>query len=86
MAINYDPKLEKYAKHLAKMYGQYRQQQYSGKNGANSDNEKGYWRGMADAVEAFLVDLKRAHLIAHLGINNDLWPVEESVTKEEVVE
>jgi len=68
--------LEKYAKQLAKQYLVYRKQQYEGKNGANSDNEKGYWRGMADSVMAILNDLKGKGLIAHLGLLNDPWPEE----------
>lgn len=71
-----DDKLTKYAKYLAKQYPVYVQQQYTGKNGANSDNEKGYWRGMADSVLAILNDLKGAGLIAHTGVLNDPWPVE----------
>ena len=67
-------KLEKYARHLAKQYPTYVNQQYHGKNGADSDNEKGYWRGMADSVLAMLNDLKHAGLIAHTGLYNDEWP------------
>lgn len=66
--------LEKYAKYLAKQFVQYSQWQYTGKNGANSDNEKGYWRGMADCVAALLQDLKHNGLIAHSGVFNDNWP------------
>lgn len=65
-----------YAKHLAKMFAQYSTLQYSGKNGANSDNEKGYWRGMADGVLAVLNDLRHKGLIKHLGLYNDLWPAD----------
>ena len=70
-------KLEKYAKHLAKQFAVYSDYQYNGKNGANSDNEKGYWRGMADACLAILNDLKGSGLIAHLGLYGDMWPEEE---------
>ena len=69
--------LERYAKHLATMYPQYRRQQYNGKNGADSENEKGYWRGMADSVLAFLTDLKNHGLIAHSGLYEDKWPEEQ---------
>ncbi len=68
--------LEKYAKHLAKQFAVYSDYQYNGKNGANSDNEKGYWRGMADATLAMLNDLKKQGLIAHVGLYNDKWPEE----------
>ena len=72
----YDPVLEAYAKHLAKMFVQYSTWQYSGKNGANSDNEKGYWRGMADSVLAVLNDLRSKGLIKHLGVYDDPWPAD----------
>ena len=68
--------LVNYAKHLAKMFGQYSIWQYSGKNGADSENEKGYWRGMADSVEAFLQDLKNVGLIEHTGLHGDIWPAD----------
>jgi hypothetical protein len=71
-------KLETYAKHLAKQYPIYHKQQFEGKNGANSDNEKGYWRGMADSVLAILTDLKKLGLIAHTGLYGDTWPEEET--------
>lgn len=58
-------KLEKYASHLRKMHDMYRRYQYEGKNGANSENEKGYWRGMADSVAALLGDLHKMGLIEH---------------------
>ena len=66
--------LENYAKFLAKQFEVYSRYQYTGKNGANSDNEKGYWRGMADGVLAFLNDLKAKGLIEHTGLFNDTWP------------
>lgn len=69
--------LEKYAKQLAKQYPIYKKYEYEGKNGANSDNEKGYWRGMADSVLGTLNDLKRLGLIAHIGLHGDKWPEEE---------
>ena len=69
-------KLTKYAKHLTKQFDTYRTYQYSGKNGADSENEKGYWRGMADSVEAFLQDLKNVGLIEHTGLHGDIWPDE----------
>lgn len=72
----YDPVLEAYAKHLTLTYRKYSVWQYSGKNGANSDNEKGYWRGMADGVLAFLTDLKHKDLIEHLGLYGDPWPTD----------
>lgn len=68
--------LEQYAKHLAKQYPLYRGYEFNGKNGANSDNEKGYWRGMADSVLAVLNDLKQKGLIAHIGLFGDEWPKE----------
>ena len=68
--------LEQYAKQLAKKYPEYHKQQFSGKNGADSENEKGYWRGMADSVLAVLTDLKRKGLIAHTGLYGDNWPDE----------
>ena len=46
--MNYNPELTKYAKQLAIRYEEYKKYQYSGKNGADSDNEKGFWRGMAE--------------------------------------
>jgi hypothetical protein len=67
----------KYAKHLAKKYPEYHKQQFEGKNGADSDNEKGYWRGMADSVLAILTDWKHHGLIAHTGLYGDDWPKEE---------
>ena len=66
--------LEGYAKHLAKQYGNYVNWSLHGKNGADSENEKGYWRGMADSVLAMLNDLKYAGLIAHTGLYSDTWP------------
>jgi hypothetical protein len=71
-----DATLEKYAKHLAKKFVEYSTYQYEGKNGANSDNEKGYWRGMADSCLAILNDLKRHGLIEHTGLYGDTWPEE----------
>jgi len=68
--------LEKYAKHLAKQYPIYTAWQYNGKNGADSDNEKGFWRGMANSVLAILNDLKSAGLIEHTGLYGDEWPKE----------
>jgi len=41
-----------------------------------NDNEKGYWRGMADACLAILNDLKGLGLIAHIGLYGDMWPEE----------
>ncbi len=73
-----DAALERYAKYLAKQYEVYRGYQYTGKNGANSDNEKGYWRGMADSVLALLNDLKHKGLIAHTGLHSDDWPTTEA--------
>jgi len=73
--------VEKYAKHLAKKYPEYHKQQFEGKNGADSDNEKGYWRGMADSVLAILTDWKHHGLIAHTGLYGDDWPKEEGNTK-----
>jgi len=72
--MNYNPELTKYAKHLAIKYEEYKKYQYSGKNGADSDNEKGFWRGMAEAVLGILTDLKRGGLIEHSGILGDKWP------------
>lgn len=69
--------LEKYAKHLAKKWPEYEAQRFNGKNGADSANEKGYWRGMADSVLAILNDLKKHNLIAHRGICGDPWPEDE---------
>jgi hypothetical protein len=66
--------LKTYAKKMANKYTEYTKYQYEGKNGANSDNEKGYWRGMADNVLAVLTDLKRLNLIAHTGLFSDKWP------------
>jgi hypothetical protein len=71
-------KLEKYAKHLAKQYALYTDYQYNGKNGANSDNEKGFWRGMANSVLAILQDLKKANLINYTGLYGDNWPKEDN--------
>lgn len=73
----FDPKLEQYAKKLAKLYPVYSDRQYKGKNGADSDHEKGFWRGMANAVLATLNDLKREGLIEHTGLLYDEWPEEE---------
>ncbi len=78
-------KLEKYARHLSKRYVEYHKYQFEGKNGANSENEKGYWRGMADSVLAILNDWKKAGLIDHLGLYGDLWP-EETLSKEEILD
>ena len=73
--------LEDYAKQLAKMYPKYVDWQYHGKNGADSDNEKGFWRGMAESVLATLNDLKRAGLIEHTGLYGDDWPEEATVNE-----
>lgn len=70
--------LEQYAKHLAKKYPIYKHNEYQGKNGANSDNEKGYWRGMADSVLAILNDLKKHGLIEHIGLYSDPWPEDDA--------
>lgn len=72
-----DVKLEKYAKHLATKYAEYKGYEYSGKNGANSDNEKGFWRGMANGVLAILNDWKQLGLIEHVGLYGDPWPDEK---------
>jgi len=69
-----EEKLIDYAKHLAKMYPIYHKQQFEGKNGANSDNEKGFWRGMANSCLAVLTDLKSKGLIKHIGLYGDPWP------------
>ncbi len=74
--------LENYAKFLAKQFEVYSRYQYTGKNGANSDNEKGYWRGMADGVLAFLNDLRSKGLIEHTGLFNDTWP-QTTITRDE---
>lgn len=74
--------LERYARHLAKQFEVYSRYQYTGKNGANSDNEKGYWRGMADGVLAVLNDLKHQGLIAHTGLFHDEWP-QSTVVRDE---
>ncbi len=74
--LNNNIKLKAYAKRLAKNYTKYVDYQYNGKNGANSDNEKGYWRGMADSVVGILTIWKKDGLIEHLGILNDPWPEE----------
>jgi hypothetical protein len=73
--------IEDYAKHLAKKYPIYKQYEYQGKNGANSDNEKGFWRGMADSVLAILNDLKKHGLIEHIGLYGDPWPEDDANEK-----
>lgn len=70
-AITELERLQKYATHLAKQYGNYVNWSLHGKNGADSENEKGYWRGMADSVLAFLNDLKKAGIIKHTGLHGD---------------
>jgi hypothetical protein len=69
--------IERYAKHLAKKYPEYMNYSYHGKNGADSDNEKGFWRGMAMCVASILNDLKQDGIIAHSGLHNDTWPTED---------
>lgn len=61
-------KLEKYAEMLRKKYADYMEWSINGKNGANSDNEKGFWRGMATSVLGFLNDLHKLGLIEKVGL------------------
>lgn len=61
-------KLEKYAQNLRKRYGEYVNWSFHGKNGADSDNEKGFWRGMATSVLGFLNDLHKLGLIEKVGL------------------